>query len=108
MTFQWKELECYEENGPITGYNYRIYQDMSRYISGNVGANTTRLSLFKANIQYFRVAAINKAGIGPHCPQIPVPRFDQGDVNFQYKLCAHYATCLFLILSKNYRERSIG
>ena len=78
VAFQWKELECYEENGPITGYQYRIYYDHTHYNKGKVNRNTTRLTVPKTNVQSFSVAAINKAGIGPHCPPVSVPNFFEG------------------------------
>ena len=82
VTFQWKELECYEENGPITGYQYRICYDNSNYSEGRVDAKTNRITLFKRNVQFFSVAAINLVGIGPHCPPLLVPNFDEGGANF--------------------------
>ena len=101
MTFQWKQLECYKENGPITGYHYRINYNMSSYIAGNVGVITTRLTVMKINVKHISVAAINEAGIGPHCPPVPVPSHDQGGANSPNDLCTHCVTCnLFPVSSK--------
>lgn len=105
MTIQWKQLECYEENGPITGYHYRINYNMSSYIAGNVGANTTTLTLVKENVKHISVAAINKAGIGPHCPPVSVPSNHQGGENSQNDLCSHCSICLLQILSQKCRQK---
>ena len=89
VKFQWKELECYEQNGPITGYHYRIYHDNSSYNEGITDNNSTMYTLVVRNIQYFSVAAMNKAGIGPHCPPIPVPRFHKGWCKISQKYGLH-------------------
>ena len=80
---QWKELECYERNGPITGYSYRIYKDEINYNEGLVDANTTKLIMIHVKAKFFSVAARNQAGLGPHCPKVLVPSFDQGSASFQ-------------------------
>ena len=70
VTFQWKQLECFEENGPITGYRYRAYIHLSNYTEGEVDRNTRMVTLFHKDMQAFSVAAMNKVGIGEHCPAI--------------------------------------
>ena len=78
VTFEWKPLECYEENGPITGYYYRVYHDNFHYSEGTVTMDTTVLTLKCANMQAFSVAAMNVEGIGALCPPVPIPTFDRG------------------------------
>lgn len=78
VTFEWKALECYQENGPITGYNYRIYYNLNNYNAATVSSSITMITLFHQNIQGFSVAAMNEAGIGEHCPPLPVLNLDQG------------------------------
>ena len=78
VTFQWKALECYEENGPIIGYHYRAYQDLFHYDEGTANWNATTISLISSNLKSFSLAAMNEAGIGEHCPPIEVPNFDEG------------------------------
>lgn len=86
VTFQWRELECYEENGPITGYHYLICTDHSICSKGIVEANTTELSVSNMNMDNFRVAAINKAGTGPHSPPVPVLSLDKGTAKVEKHL----------------------
>ena len=81
VTFEWKKLECYQENGPITGYQYRIYYNQTHYNKGKVIGKTTRLTMVGKKARSFSVAAINEAGIGPHCPPVPVPSFFEGCAN---------------------------
>ena len=72
VTLQWKRLECYEENGPIVGYQYRIYSDLihQHYQEGIVDGGTNRIRLLFGNTRKkaFSVAAINEAGVGQHSP----------------------------------------
>ena len=77
----WNELECYEENGPITGYQYRVYYDLNQYQEGNVDRETTMVTLHYNNMQSFSVAATNQAGMGEYCPPVQVPRIYQGTCN---------------------------
>ena len=87
VTFQWKELACYEEKGPITGYQYRVYYNFNYYEEGIVDRSTTMITLPYNNMQGFSVAAINEAGIGVHCPPVEVPYFIQGNKS-QYESLA--------------------
>ena len=72
ITVQWKRLECYEENGPITGYQYRIYSDLIHYNEGIVDGGTNRVKLMFGNMRKraVSVAAINEIGVGQHCPPL--------------------------------------
>ena len=79
VTFQWEELECFEENGPITGYQYRIYYDLNHYDEARVDKETTTVTLFYKNMQGFSVAAMNEAGIGEYCPPLQVPYINEGN-----------------------------
>ena len=83
VTFQWKAVECYEENGPITGYHYRVYYDLFNFNDGIVDRNTTMVSLIYNNMQGFSVAAMNEAGTGEHCPPVQVHNFDEGNENLK-------------------------
>ena len=78
VTFQWKALECYEENGPIIGYHYRAYQDLLHYDEGIVNWNVTTATFISSDLNSFSLAAMNEAGIGEHCPPIQVHNFDGG------------------------------
>ena len=92
VTFQWKELECYEENGPITGYRYRVYYNLSYYTEGEVDKNTTMVSLLHNNMEGFSVAAMNTAGMGEHCPTIQVYKFEEGNESVQNVWCMQNMT----------------
>ena len=83
VTVEWQPLECFQENGPITGYNYRIYRNFVDYTEGLVGVNKTGLRVMNTYIcmQAFSVAAINKAGIGDHCPPVQIATFNLGNNN---------------------------
>ena len=78
VTFQWNELKCHEENGPITGYEYRLYHTQFHCTDGKVDRNTTTYTLYDTSVQAFSVAAINEAGIGEHCPPLQIPAFPSG------------------------------
>ena len=78
VTFQWNHLECDQENGPITGYEYRAYYDLFQYTEGTLNQNTTTYTIYDADILAFSVAAINEAGIGEHCYPLHVPIFFSG------------------------------
>ena len=79
LTFEWQRLECFEENGPITGYEYRVYYNLVDYIKGVVAKNITQLTVMHTNVQAFSVAAINEAGIGRHSPPVQIPGFELGN-----------------------------
>ena len=79
VTFRWKELDCYEENGPIIGYQYRAYYGLFDYIANVLDSNTTMVTLSSENMLSLSVAAMNEAGIGDHCPPTLVPNFDEGN-----------------------------
>ena len=79
VTFQWKELACYERNGPITGYHYRVYYDLHHFDEGEVDKNTTMVTLFHRCMKSFTVAAANEAGIGEYCPPLLVPDVNEGN-----------------------------
>ena len=71
-------MSCYEENGPITGYQYRAYYDVNHYEEGYVDSRTTTITFYYNDIQSFSVAATNEAGIGEHCPPLLVPYIHEG------------------------------
>ena len=71
-------MNCHEENGPITGYEYRLYHTLLPYTDGTVDQNTTTYTIYDTNVEAFSVAAINEAGIGEHCPLLQIPAFRSG------------------------------
>ena len=79
VTFQWKELACYEENGPITGYQFRVYYNFNYYQEWRVHSSKTMITLPYSNMQRVTVAAVNEAGIGVYSPPIEVPYFRLGN-----------------------------
>ena len=78
VTFQWSKLKCYQENGPIIGYHYRIYHDPFHYTEGTVNQYTTTYTVHDTEITSFSVAAVNEDGIGQHCPPLEVALFESG------------------------------
>ena len=72
-------MECFEENGPIIGYRFRVYYNLSYYTEGELDGNTTMVTLLHSNMQGFSVAAMNEVGIGEHCPAIQVNDFVGGN-----------------------------
>ena len=88
VTFRWKELDCYEENGPITGYQYRAYYGLFNSIENVLDNNTTMVTLPSENMLSLSVAAMNEVGIGDHCPPILVPIFDEGNEIGHKCLCS--------------------
>ena len=81
VTFQWKELECYEQNGPITGYHYRVYYSLNHFDEGKVDKNATTVTLFYKRMKSFTVAAANEIGIGEYSPPLLVPYVKKGTEN---------------------------
>ena len=77
ITFQWSKLKCHQENGPITGYQYRVYRDLFQYTEGTIDQSTTTYTVFDTTMLSFSVAAMNEAGIGEHCPPLQIPMSDQ-------------------------------
>ena len=71
-------MKCHQENGPITGYEYRAYYDLFHYTEGTVDKSTTTYTIYDTNIQAFSVAAINEAGVGEHCPPMKIEKYHSG------------------------------
>lgn len=71
VTFQWNKLQCEKSNGQITGYEYELHTG-SQTISGMVDPDETTYtaSLQNPGSVTFSVAAVNKEGVGDHCPPI--------------------------------------
>ena len=78
VTFRWKDLPCFEKNGPITGYHYRVYYFPDFYYEGKVNGSTNMITLSYDNMQSFSVAAANEAGIGSYCPPLEIPYLYEG------------------------------
>ena len=70
VTIQWEKLKCHEENGPITGYRYRIYRDLLHFSEGTVHENMITVSLFDSTAVAFSVAAENEASVGEFSPPV--------------------------------------
>lgn len=106
ITFQWKELECQKQNGPITGYQYRIYHDHLHYTEGSVGPDTTShtvlISNTEENVQAFSVAAINIAGVGEHSPPLRAATTDSGVQNY-----FHTWVCNVIIICCDLLQRRV-
>ena len=81
VTFQWKELACPEQNGPITGYLYRVYYDHINFDEGRVDKNTATVTLLYKRMKTFSVAAANEVGIGQYSPPLLVPSVRKGTGN---------------------------
>ena len=85
ITFQWNKLKCHQENGPIIGYEYRIYHDLFHYIKGTVNQHTTMFTVYETQMISFSVAAINVVGTGEHCPLFKLSTSELG-VNITHKV----------------------
>ena len=83
ITFQWQRLKCQQENGPITGYQYRVYHDLFQYSEGTVECNTTMVTLYDTNVRAFSVAAMNEAGIGEHSPLLKLITSNSGEESWR-------------------------
>ena len=67
---RWREVSCFHQNGPITGYVARYYATCGadRDVQRNKAEAThsTRIEGLTPNTEYaFQVAAVNIHGIGP-------------------------------------------
>lgn len=71
VTFQWSKLECDKQNGPLSGYEYRLHTN-SRQVTDVVDPDVTAHSVLveKPGIVAFSVAAVNSVGVGPHSPPV--------------------------------------
>ena len=72
ITFEWNQLKCHQQNGRMVGYQYRLYYSAIAYTHGYVGPMTTSLTTYDMSVIGFSVAAINVAGIGPHCSRLSI------------------------------------
>ena len=62
----WTEIECIERNGPITNYMVEFREVGGAVTPGVVVNRTFTASGLTPYMNYtFRVAGVNKAGIGP-------------------------------------------
>ena len=67
---RWREVYCFQQNGPITGYVARYYAtcgtDRGMQRSKTEVTGTTRIENLTPSIEYaFQVAAVNINGMGP-------------------------------------------
>ena len=87
VTFKWNELECHKQNGPITGYEFRVYYAFWRYIEGVLGPKTTVHTLYVSNTELggyaLSVAAINEASIGEYSSPCTVLYTELGILHVQ-------------------------
>ena len=70
VSLRWKEVPCFQQNGPITGYvvKYRVTCGADRDVYQNKSVVTTGdiISGLTPNTEYaFQVAAVNVNGTGP-------------------------------------------
>ena len=70
VSLRWRELPCFQQNGPITGYVVRYYATCgaSRDVRQNKSVVSTGdiVDGLTPNTEYvFQVAAVNDNGIGP-------------------------------------------
>ena len=72
VTFQWDHLKCNQQNGPITGYVYHLYNDVNQCTEGFLDHGTNTLTVFDTTVQAFSVAAMNLVGIGEYSPIVHV------------------------------------
>ena len=70
VSLRWREVPCFQQNGPITGYIVRYYttcgasKDVQRYKS--VVTTSVIIDSLTPNTEYvFQVAAVNVNGTGP-------------------------------------------
>lgn len=69
ITYQWKEVQCCAQNGPILGYQIQVFQSgVIQHQSTLLGSQSTTYTI--TNFRYcqrsysFSVAAVNEAGVG--------------------------------------------
>ena len=70
VSLRWKEVPCFQQNGPITGYVVRNYATCgaNRDVQWNKSVVTTGdvIDGLTPNTEYiFQVAAVNVNGTGP-------------------------------------------
>ena len=72
LTFDWKELDCADRNGPILGYECHLYMGTHFYERQFVmGANNRTITfedLPTCTSFKMSVAAFNEGGISDHSP----------------------------------------
>lgn len=91
VTFKWGELECHKQNGPISGYAYRIYYAFSQFIEGFLPPNKTEHTIYTSNVELggyaLSIAAMNDAGIGEFSPPCTVLFTELGSLlHYMYAL----------------------
>ena len=69
ITYSWKKVNCWHQNGPIIGYRVQLFHHESLLFEETLqGANTTTFTadnLLQCKHTYsVSVAAVNEAGIG--------------------------------------------
>ena len=72
LTFEWQKMESSFENGPISGYEVRLYVDScyTTHIINNVSINSYTVEGVEPGVSAYglSVAAVNDAGVGCHSP----------------------------------------
>ena len=83
LILTWDELNCYERNGPIIGYQYRLYINHTHYTSDMVKFDVKlpiQLSVRNhITVLAISIAAVNDVGVGFYSEPIGVN--DQNAVN---------------------------
>lgn len=76
ITFSWKQLPCWQQNGPISGYEIHLYQGRKLQFSDRImGSDSTNYKAddLRPGTEYgFKLAAINDAGRGEFSPILEI------------------------------------
>ena len=103
-------MKCFERNGPITGYRYRLYVNHTHFFSDKVEVGVIlpiKVSFSsKTTVLAISVAAINIAGVGPYSEPIGMNQnvFEKGWIN----LCTSTPyNCCTLIVQEVHVSRSM-
>lgn len=72
LSFVWQQLECADQNGPIIGYECRLYVDSHfskrLYVGDAANTSITIPDLSSCTSYSLSVAAVNEGGTGDHSP----------------------------------------
>lgn len=83
LSLTWDEVNCYERNGLIIGYQCRLYSNHTHYTTNILGFGVKlpiQISLaMNITILAISVAAVNDVGVGPYSK--PVGVNEQNAVN---------------------------
>lgn len=84
ITLSWNKLPCKQENGPIIGYQCRLFLHSKLYstdrIMGSESTTYTAKELSPHTEYDFDIAAINEKGVGDFSPPVTVQTAPTGKV----------------------------